>query len=267
MKPLLRYVTIHSKPIADSRRRQTTAWRLSRQSKYASLAAPKFSFLALPTIANLGDALREVDQMEIFRGEDILLVRGPLVASLALDPVELIERHRKRKTADQTIIMSSLYAPQPASPASLVLSPSRKLIHLQSHGPLRISLDLLAERGAPNGFQVLSGHAPSGIEVVSMHVPALFTENFDHEKLYEDLVPEVLDSEVLNHAFYVDVTKSGEFVKRIDSTSGLLEVSLDVLARKSYPLVPDVDWLGSGEVSQFDAKSGCYGPNPTSSTT
>ncbi|KAI9020573.1 hypothetical protein DFJ74DRAFT_724775 [Hyaloraphidium curvatum] len=243
---------------------EVDAW--FRSSPYASHPTP-IRPLPLPTCASLGDLLREADRMELFRGPDVLLVRSAVCAP-GLDPKALVARHRERKRNDPKVIMTSVWSPRSEGRQgkAVVVGEGGKLLHLgqPGEGVVKVPLETVEERGGTGEWEVSVGHEPAGVEVCEMNVLALFTENFDHGRLYAHLVPEVLDSEVLDHSFYVEFADfaRGEYARRLVGTASWYQICTDVLARRTFPFVPDVPWHPDSAPCTFHPAVGTYIGDP-----
>jgi translation initiation factor eIF-2B subunit epsilon len=118
---------------------------------------------------------------------------------------------------------------------------SNQLLHYEqiesetSHGKISIPTEILATRDA---IQVRYDLADCNIDVCSLEVLALFTENFDYQDMRKDFLNGVLNSEIFGHTIYCNIVED-DYVARVRSMHLYDSVSRDILARWTFPLVPE----------------------------
>ena len=79
------------------------------------------------------------------------------------------------------------------------------------------------------------------IDICSIEVLALFTENFDYQDLRKDFVRGILESDLLGKTIFTHILTQ-EYSCRVTSPHLYDVVSIDMMGRWTFPLVPDLNW-------------------------
>ncbi|KAL4515961.1 hypothetical protein Ndes2437A_g06674 [Nannochloris sp. 'desiccata'] len=180
---------------------------------------------------SLGDAIRLMDHKDVIK-TDFILISGDVVTNMKLNVA--MDTHRRRRQADKSAIMTLVMRAGMtqahrvrlgASGVTTVIDPgTARLLKYEEHAPL-ISSTI---RGGGGGSGVLM----------------LFSDNFDYQNVKRDFVSGVLSEEELGNKLYVhEVSK--EYLARVNSLRSYDAVSRDIMARWTYPLVPDTNLFGS----------------------
>ena len=77
-----------------------------------------------------------------------------------------------------------------------------------------------------------------------LQVPALFTENFDYQDIRTDFVHGILTSDLLGKSIYVHIIAE-EYAARVRSTQLYDSIAKDIIARWTFPMVPDSNFHAS----------------------
>jgi translation initiation factor eIF-2B subunit epsilon len=101
--------------------------------------------------------------------------------------------------------------------------------------PVHIPRALLKEHPE---LEVRADLIDCGIDVCSVDVPSLFQDNFDYQDLRRDFLHGVLTSDLLMKKVHCYVLREG-YAARVRDTRSYDAVSKDILARWTFPLVPD----------------------------
>eukprot|EP00795_Rhopilema_esculentum_P005217 gene5217-355_t len=168
---------------------------------------------------SFGDALREIDREGLIRS-DFLLVPGDLISNVKL--TEHIEEH-KCLEEDTFIAMDS---------------ETKRILHCQkSYNTQKFSfpVGLLAER---DHVHIRYDLTDCNIAICSPTVPPLFTDNFDYQSK-EDFVRGILiNEEIMGNQIHCHIIKD-EYAARVSNLHMYNAISLDLINRWVYPVVPD----------------------------
>lgn len=110
----------------------------------------------------------------------------------------------------------------------------------------RIPREILAEH--PD-VEVRYDLLDCAVDVCSVEVPSLFQDNFDYADVRRDFVHGVLTSDLLMKNIHVHVAREG-YAARVKDTRSYDAISKDILARWTFPLVPD-DYHPAGQAYEL----------------
>eukprot|EP00112_Aurelia_sp_Birch-Aquarium-sp1_P007013 Seg1766.1 transcript_id=Seg1766.1/GoldUCD/mRNA.D3Y31 product="Translation initiation factor eIF-2B subunit epsilon" protein_id=Seg1766.1/GoldUCD/D3Y31 len=193
---------------------------------------------------SFGDALREIDREGLIRS-DFLIVPGDLISNVKLK--EHIQEHKIRRKKEKNSVMTMLY--RVAKPRHfsrcleedtfIALEPeSKRIIHCQkscNNRKFTFPMGLLSER---DSMQMRYDLADCNIAICSPTVPPLFTDNFDYQSK-EDFVRGILiNEEIMGNQVHCHVVEE-EYAARVSNLHMYNAISLDIINRWAYPLVPD----------------------------
>ena len=242
-----------------------------------------------------GDALREVYEANVIQG-DFVLAPGDVVTNLYLPA--LIAAHRAARERDKDTLLTACFARipyghriRPADDGALLVvdSASGRLLHYESmpdglvrrtdadaDAPLaraprvELPLELLDAASATGAeLRVRLDLFDLGVDVCTLEVLTLLVDNFDWAELRTDMLTSVLSSEILGKTIHVHemgarsvgAAASAPYAARVSDWRTYVELSADVLARWSFPQVPDANLLSS-----MDAVAGQPGAPPVDGT-
>ncbi|KAI8145758.1 nucleotide-diphospho-sugar transferase [Fennellomyces sp. T-0311] len=202
-----------------------------------------------PEAMSVGDAMRELDARQLIT-TDFILTFGDLVSNLKLD--KILETHRARRKKDKNSIMTMVlkeaartHSSRPKDDSSVfVLDPNNSQCLFYEHvqalprkDRIEISPELFENHAQ---FEFRNDLVDPFLDVCSVEVPALFTENFDWQKLRTDFVHGILTSDILGKTIYIDII-SEPYVARIQNEQLYSTVSNHVLNRWVFPIVPETN--------------------------
>lgn len=220
------------------------------QLKWATNAA-----FTVTTIMNLesrsvGDAMRDLDNRGLISG-DFLLVSGDVVTNI--DFGRVMQFHKAKRAQDKdhiaTMVLSSASpfhrTRSQVDPAVFVLDKSSNRCHYYQgipaargkKGAVSIDPELLEDIG--DELMIRNDLIDCHVDICTPHVPQIFQENFDYQRLRADFLRGVLTLDLLKKTIYAYIT--AEYAARVELWATYAAVSQDVLARWSYPLVPDAN--------------------------
>lgn len=87
------------------------------------------------------------------------------------------------------------------------------------------------------------------LDICSVEVPALFTENFDWQRLRTDFVHGILTSDILGKTIYTNLVFE-PYVARVQNEQLYSTISNHMLNRWAFPIVPETN-LKSGDDYEF----------------
>ncbi|WWC90224.1 uncharacterized protein L201_005157 [Kwoniella dendrophila CBS 6074] len=222
--------------------------------------------LSSQTAMSAGDALRELDDMNVLNAENpFILVHSPIISNYDLS--KMVEAHKKRREEDKNFIMTMGVGQggrqHPESPIMLVHPPSSRLLHYVQNPisptqprvafPSQLFLDPFPTN--IDTYEIWD----LGIDICEADVPALCTENFDYHDMRRHFVNGVLTSELLGKKIAVHLVgdqrsgNGGTYVERIRDTRTFGEITRDVLRRWAFPLAPDNNEPGG---VQYELRAG-----------
>ncbi|KAG2226075.1 hypothetical protein INT45_011692 [Circinella minor] len=209
----------------------------------------KVKVVQSPEAMSVGDAMRDLDARHLIT-TDFILMYGDLVSNIKLDKV--LETHRARKKTDKNSIMTMVlkeatrtHTSRPKDDSSVfVLDPNNNqclfyepVQALPRKGRIEISPELFEKHAE---FEFRNDLVDPFLDICSAEVPALFTENFDWQKLRSDFVHGILTSDILGKTIYNEII-SEPYIARIQNEQLYSTVSNHVLNRWVFPIVPETN--------------------------
>ncbi|KAI1794494.1 nucleotide-diphospho-sugar transferase [Ganoderma leucocontextum] len=194
-----------------------------------------------------GDAMRDIYTHQIITS-DFVLVTGDLVSNVRID--EVVRAHKERRRTNKDAIMTmvvkesgTIHRTRSRSESGVyILDPNtHECLHYEpvvgypAKSHVTIPREILAEHPE---VEVRYDLIDCSIDVCSVEVPSLFQDNFDYGDIRRDFVYGILTSDLLMKNIYCYVAKDG-YAARVADTRSYDAVSKDILARWTFPLVPD----------------------------
>ncbi|KAI0647184.1 nucleotide-diphospho-sugar transferase [Trametes meyenii] len=194
-----------------------------------------------------GDAMRDIYTHGIITS-DFVLVTGDLVSNVRID--EVVRAHKERRRTNKDAIMTMVVKEAGAAHRTrsrgesgvFVLDPdTSECLHYEptigypATPSIKIPREILEEHPE---VEIRNDLIDCSIDVCSVEVPSLFQDNFDYGDIRGDFVYGVLTSDLLMKNIYCYVAKDG-YAARVADTRSYDAVSKDILARWTFPLVPD----------------------------
>ncbi|KZT26304.1 nucleotide-diphospho-sugar transferase [Neolentinus lepideus HHB14362 ss-1] len=194
-----------------------------------------------------GDAMRDIYTRGLIT-TDFILVNGDLVSNVRID--EVVKVHRERRKTNKDAIMTMVVKESGAkhrtrsrgdSAVFVLDAESSECLHYEpvtGYPPktqVGIPREILAEHPE---VEIRNDLMDCSIDVCSVEVPSLFQDNFDWLDLRRDFVHGVLTSDLLMNTIHCYVVKEG-YAARVKDTKSYDSISKDILARWTFPLVPD----------------------------
>ena len=225
---------------------------------------------------SFGDAMRDLDAKGVLR-HDFVLTSGDVVTNMRLAGVA--EAHRAACAADPNAAMTLVYkrcapghptrtarremvvatAAANQSPVSSAAGEakgsSRVVFHRRGVDASKVELPLEVFEGHPC-VSVRFDLSDPFLAVCTPAVPPLFADNFDCQTL-DDLVHGVLENDLIDSTLYMHEVEE-HYGARISDPMTYLAVSRDVMARWTFPLVPDLMDAEEGEEGYVHCRKSIY---------
>jgi translation initiation factor eIF-2B subunit epsilon len=200
-----------------------------------------------PDCVSAGDALREIDARQLIK-DDFVLVNGDVISNMKLDGV--LAEHKARRAKDKNAIMTIVF--KEAAPHHRTLSleddlvvgidgSTGQLLHYdndQATRDVRLSTATFAEHRA---IELRHDLLDTRIDICAPELLFQFTDNFDYQSLRADFLHGVLTSEILGNTIHTHVIKD-EYAARMKDLRTYAAVSVDLVHRWVFPMVPDLNW-------------------------
>lgn len=203
--------------------------------------------------------MRDLDKRQILTG-DFIVVYGDIVSNFPMDAA--LAAHRARRAKDKNAIMTMVLRSagtshrtkaQGTSPVFVVDPTKDRCIHyeqmnpLQSHHHIEIDPELLT---AHQEIDIRHDLIDCGIDICTPDVLALWSDNFDYEAPRRGFLHSVLkDYELNGKTIHTHILEEGHYAARVRNLHAYASVSKDILARWTFPMVPDSNIMEEGRYS------------------
>ncbi|KAE9341133.1 putative translation initiation factor eIF-2B subunit epsilon [Phytophthora fragariae] len=239
------------------------AERIERFIEHESQVARRLDVTCVssPSCLTAGDALRELDRRQLVQSNPFVLMSGDAVANVDLQAA--VDEHKRRKKADPNCIMTSIFKElRPNSGASQVRPLADELVVGVDAATSQLVLyeDDPQQRSTRLATLFLEDHAQIAlrsdlldcyIDVCSSEVLLKFAEDFDYQDLRRDFLHNEAQNYELGKKFFAKIV-TDEFAARVMDPRTYAGVSQAILQRWVFPMVPDANYLGAGEVTQYE---------------
>lgn len=205
---------------------------------------------------SVGDAMRMMDHKDLIKS-DFVLVSGDVVTNMDLK--RALEEHEKRRESDKSAIMtmvlkSGMYSDHrlrlgDLGALTVIDASTKRLLRFEENRDSDvfnyerkqkdINLDLSVFDGRKN-VSLRADLIDTGIYICSTEVLMLFSDNFDYQNVRKDFVTGVLSEEELGNKLYMHEVHD-RYATRIRSLRCFAAVTKDIMARWTFPFVPDAN--------------------------
>mmetsp|Transcript_6185 Transcript_6185/g.15890 ORF Transcript_6185/g.15890 Transcript_6185/m.15890 type:complete len:717 (+) Transcript_6185:167-2317(+) len=201
----------------------------------------------------VGDCLREVDTMDVIK-RDFVLVTGDIVSNMDLEG--LISAHTERVKANKNIVMSMLM--KETEPGHYVQSREDDIMVATDEDGLLVAYSraedseyLLSRSVFENAkaVDVRRDLLDCRLYICSPQLLMLFTDEFDCQDM-DDFLTFIHSQEIADNCVFAEVIRDG-YAARVGNLHAYDAVSMDVLRRWVYPLVPDSRLLQQAHSIQY----------------
>eukprot|EP01033_Poteriospumella_lacustris_P015483 gene15483-11075_t len=200
--------------------------------------------------SSAGDALREIDGMNVIRSDPFILISGDVVANINLQ--KAIAYHKKKRQEDSSNIMTltlrKVQKTTGTKPLSedLVIGMNKKTSQIVlfddniSKSKVQIPIPLL--KG--NELSFTTEYLDCNVDICSPELILQFSDNFDYRDIRRDFIHNEVTNFALGKHIYGYVLEN-EYAARVQDPRSYHAISRDIVTRWVYPLVPDVQLLQS----------------------
>lgn len=220
------------------------------------------------SLANAGDALRELDKRDLVQSDPFILMYGDVLTNVDVSGV--IAAHKERHKKDRSAIMTILLKPVGVSDicgsstkySSIRTTTEDLVVGIDPTQDNRILVyddkSSRASVSVPCSFFALHPQVDlrcdlldCGIDICSPDVLARFTDEFDYSEIRRMFVANSVaeEEEGLQNKIYAHLLAPSEYAARVHDFSTYHAISRDLLRRWCYPVVPDN--LPSGYEKQY----------------
>ncbi|TID22445.1 GCD1 Nucleoside-diphosphate-sugar pyrophosphorylase [Venturia nashicola] len=199
---------------------------------------------------------------------DFLVVYGDLISTIDIAPA--LQQHKARRLANKDRIFTTVltkaaghnrahgnYTPVfTINPQTSRLLQYDQLIRSGSSSGSEHAIPLSAELFSDHQeLDIMTGLTDTGIDIYTVDVLALWQDSFDLQDPRRQFLKLALrDYELNNKTFYAHVTESG-YSARIRDLSSFKTVSNDLISRRAYPFVPEMNMLSNQEFKLYRNKN------------
>lgn len=220
--------------------------RWSPSSKINPFAS--ITFIRVNDATSVGDFLRDLDKKGLISG-DFILVHGDCVANIRLD--EALAKHKARREANRDAVMTVVLRSggleqhrtkaKAITPVFAVESKTSRCLHYEEIHPLQSDHYAVLDPAIfeHEAVELRTDLIDPSIDICTPDVLALWSESFDYELPRKNFLHGVLKDFELNGKFiYTEIVDSG-YAARASNLQMYDSITRDVIARWTYPLVPD----------------------------
>ncbi|KAJ1424856.1 nucleotide-diphospho-sugar transferase [Ochromonadaceae sp. CCMP2298] len=193
-----------------------------------------------------GDALRELDAMNIIRSDPFILISGDVVSNINLKEAIAFHARKRRedinnvmtvvlkkvqKTAGAKRLLDDLVVAVDRTSSQIVLfenSTKKKAVN--------VSLELLQEH--PRGLTFHTDLLDCNVDICSPELIVQFSDNFDYQDIRRDFIQNEVSNWSLGKNIYGYLIQH-EYAARVQDFRSYHSICRDIVTRWVYPLVPD----------------------------
>ncbi|XP_059147407.1 translation initiation factor eIF-2B subunit epsilon-like [Physella acuta] len=225
-----------------------------RKSKWQDGGTPmKVTALMLDSCRSMGDVLREIDAKSLIRN-DFILITGDVVSNM--DISQVVKEHKDRiHGKDKSSVMTMVF--KVAQPGHRSRSKEDDVLIVEEGETKRLlyfdrtsnqsKFKKPAEIALKHNNVILHNDLMDcHISICSRIVPTLFTDNFDYQTRENFVKGILINEEIMGFKIHMSIIHD-KYAVRVSNIQTYDAVSKDILARWSYPLVPDIFGSSHGE--------------------
>lgn len=209
-----------------------------------------------------GDALREIDVLNVIRSDPFVLISGDVVSNINLQ--KAIAYHKKKRAEDSSNIMTLTLKKVPKVAGTkplmedLVIGMNKHTSQIVLYddtitkSKVRVPVQLI--KNSELAFS--SEYIDCNVDICSPEFILQFSDNFDYRDIRRDFIHNEVSNFALGKHIFGYVLQN-EYAARVQDFRSYHAISRDVVTRWVYPLVPDVQLL-SADSSYVHAKRFVY---------
>jgi translation initiation factor eIF-2B subunit epsilon len=196
--------------------------------------------------SSAGDALRELDAMNVIRSDPFILISGDVVSNINLRTA--MEFHKKKRNEDShcimTMVLKKVKETASAKPIydDLIVGMNKSTGQIvlfdnsYRESSLKVPLDLIkSTREISLSFDFLD----CNVDICSPELLLQFSDNFDYHDIRKDFIHnEVCNVALGKHIYNYQI--ENEYAARVQDPRSYHSICRDIVTRWVYPLAPDV---------------------------
>lgn len=231
------------------------AWHAEKIEEYINRSRwPKLlsiRCISSAVCSSAGDALRELDSLNIVRSDPFILISGDVVSNVNLK--KAIQFHKQKRKEDinniMTVVLKKVQKTTEAKPILddlvVALNPKTSQMYIFEDciekPNIRIPLELMENINTSElsfCVDLLDCH----IDICSPELMLLFSDNFDYQDIRRDFIRNEVCNFALGKHIYSYIIQN-EYAARVQDPRTYHSICRDIVTRWVYPLVPDVQLL------------------------
>ena len=183
---------------------------------------PLIRIISDQSIANAGDSLRELDQLNILTSDPFILVSGDVIANLDLKPI--LKHFKELSKKDRSTCMISVFKQANRGHATRELlqdvavtlnEDTKQILGFDtSHRKLGVSMhrDLFKKHPRVSfRYDLLD----CGIDICSLQVCTDFASNYDYEDIHKDYLASEVHNVEVGLLYYAHIVENNGYAARI----------------------------------------------------
>ncbi|RHY66573.1 hypothetical protein DYB30_002827 [Aphanomyces astaci] len=211
----------------------------------------KTQIVMSPTCLTAGDAIRELDRMQLVRSDPFILISGDVVSNMDLRSA--VEAHEARRKKDSSSIMTMVFKEaqvhhniRPLTDELVVAldSLTHQLVLYETKHP-STAMAFLSNAAFQDHQQISFRYdlMDAQVYICSPDVLVQFSDNFDYQDIRTDFVRNEAQNYEMGNKIHAHII-SKDFAARVHDPRTYSAISHAILQRWTYPLVPDNNLLG-----------------------
>ncbi|CAK4608954.1 unnamed protein product [Aphanomyces euteiches] len=203
-----------------------------------------------PTCLTAGDAIRELDRMQLVRSDPFILISGDVVSNMNLRAA--VEDHEARRKKDSSSIMTMIFkevqvhhSVRPLTDDLIVAMDSftNQLVLYEtklSEALIRLSNVAFEDHSQLSlRYDLMDAH----IDICSPDVLVQFSDNFDYQDIRGDFIRNEAQNYEMGNKIHAHIIAK-EFAARVHDPRTYSAITHAILQRWVFPMVPDNNLLG-----------------------
>ncbi|ETV91245.1 hypothetical protein H310_14104 [Aphanomyces invadans] len=211
----------------------------------------KTQIILSPSCLTAGDAIRELDRMQVVRSDPFILISGDVVSNMNLRGA--VEAHEARRKKDSSSIMTMVFKEvqvhhniRPLTDDLVVALDSRthQLVLYETKHPSTATV-FLSNAAFQDHRQISFRYdlMDAQIDICSPDVLVQFSDNFDYQDIRSDFVRNEAQNYEMGNKIHAHIIAK-DFAARVHDPRTYSAITHAILQRWMYPLVPDNNLLG-----------------------
>jgi translation initiation factor eIF-2B subunit epsilon len=217
-----------------------------RQSRWNDLLS--INCITSNTCTSAGDALREIDALNVIRSDPFVLISGDVVANINLQ--RAIAYHKQKRAEDSnnimTLTLKKVQKTAGIKPLTddLVIAMNKKTSQLvlfdNNICRNKVSLPIQLMTGTELSFS--AEYLDCHVDICSPELILQFSDNFDYRNIRKDFIHNEVCNFALGKHIYGYLLQGSEYAARVQDPRSYHAISRDLVTRWVFPFVPDISF-------------------------